>query len=113
MIWERVEEKLDAILTRIGCLETTVKLIGGILMDLNSIIADLNANTNTVAAKQDKLIAEIAALTAAGQPATPEQIAQLQAISDHLKALGADPAAPVPPVPPVLTAPPAPAPTVP
>ena len=30
--------------------------------------------------------------------ATPEQLAELQSISDHLKALGADPANPVPPV---------------
>lgn len=67
--------------------------------ELDAVIASLNANTNTVATRIDNLIA---ALAASGQAPTPEQLAELNTISDHLKALGADPANPVPdPRPPV------------
>lgn len=67
--------------------------------ELDTVIADLNANTNTVATRIDNLIA---ALSAAGTAPTPEQLAELGAISSHLKALGSDPANPVPsPAPPV------------
>jgi len=64
-----------------------------IMSQLSDLITALNDNTNLVAAKLDKLAAELAA---AGTAPTPEQLAQLQGISDHLKALGSDPANPVP-----------------
>lgn len=57
---------------------------------LDTIIADLNTNTNAVSARLDKLIAEI------GDSVTADQAAALQAVSDHLKALGQDPSNPVP-----------------
>lgn len=66
---------------------------------LDDVITALNDNTNAVSARLDKLLAELAA---SGDAPTPEQIASLQAISDHLKALGADPSNPVP-TPPVAS----------
>ena len=54
----------------------------------------LRDNTNAVSARIDALIAEIK--TSADNTATPEALADLQAISDHLKALGTDPNNPVP-----------------
>ena len=65
---------------------------------LDQIITDLNANTNAVSARLDRIIAQL------GDKVTPDQLAQLQAVSDHLKALGQDPADPVPTVPAALTA---------
>jgi hypothetical protein len=73
---------------------------------LDDVIASLNDNTNAVSTRMDKLVAEIAAT---GQAPTKEQLASLQAISDHLKALGADPSNPVPAAPPEATTSPAPA----
>ena len=74
---------------------------------LEDLVTALDAETNTLSAKMDKLVAELAA--ANGQAPKPETLAALQAISDRLKVLGADPAAPIPapapapadPVPPV------------
>lgn len=60
---------------------------------LDTLIQSLNDNTNAVSARSDKLISEL------GDAATPEQIAELQAVSDHLKALGQDPENPVPAAP--------------
>ena len=51
-------------------------------------------NTNLVAARIDRLIAQIQ--TSADNTATPETLADLQALSDHLRALGTDPSNPVP-----------------
>ena len=56
------------------------------MAQLDDIIASLNANTNLVAARLDAVIAQITNAT------TSTQLAELQAISDHLKALGTDPA---------------------
>lgn len=69
---------------------------------LEDLITSLNDNTNAVATHLDKLTAELAA---AGQAPTAGQLATLQAISDHLKALGSDPANPVPATPPVTPTP--------
>lgn len=74
--------------------------IKNVMADLASIIADLNTNTNAVAARVDQLGTELAAAQVAGTAPTSDQLASLQAISDHLKALGADPAAPIPAPPP-------------
>lgn len=57
---------------------------------IDDLVTSLNDNTNLVAARIDRLI------TAVGNNVTPEQLAELTAISDHLKALGQDPANPVP-----------------
>lgn len=93
--WDRlsVHQKLDLILEQ-NCLllEQNERLIK-MALDLNQVISDLNTNTNAVSARLDKLIADLAA---AGQAPTAEQLASLQAISDHLKAMGQDPAAPIP-----------------
>lgn len=51
-------------------------------------------NTNLVAERIDRLIAQIQ--TSADNTASPETLADLQAIGDHLRALGTDPANPVP-----------------
>lgn len=61
----------------------------------NQAITDLNAQfndaTNAIAARIDRLIAGLT------NQVSPEQIAELTAIKDHLVALGQDPANPVPP----------------
>ncbi len=70
------------------------------MSQLEDLTAALDAETNAVAAKIDKLSAELSAAVAAGQAPKPETLAALSAISDRLKTLGADPAAPIPaPVP--------------
>ncbi len=68
---------------------------------LDQIITDLNDNTNAVSARIDRLTA---AIQNQGNTITPDQLAELQAVSDHLKTLGQDPANPVPSVPATLTA---------
>lgn len=77
---------------------------------LEDLVTALDAETNTIAAKMDKLSQELADAIAAGQAPKPETLAALAAISDRLKALGADPAAPIPPPAPEPTPVPAPAP---
>jgi len=54
------------------------------------LIAAFNDGTNAVAARIDRLIAAL------GNNATDEQIAEMTALSTHLKELGQDPANPVP-----------------
>lgn len=54
------------------------------------LISAFNDGTNAVAARIDRLIAGQA------NTASPEQLTEMQAISDHLKALGQDPSNPVP-----------------
>lgn len=56
----------------------------------DDLIAAFNDGTNAVAARIDRLTASL------GNNATPEQLAELTAISAHLKELGQDPANPVP-----------------
>ncbi len=86
----RVEAKLDRILI-------AQEIIMGQLEDLTSA---LDAETNAVAAKLDKLSAELASAITTGQAPKPETLAALSAISDRLQSLGADPEAPIPaPVP--------------
>jgi hypothetical protein len=75
------------------------------LTDVQQLIADLDTETNTVAAKVDAqaaAIADLKAQIAAGSPVTQADLdaiaAGLTPISDRLKALGSDPAAPIPPV---------------
>lgn len=54
----------------------------------------LRDNTDAVSVRIDALIAEIQ--QSADNTASPATLADLQAISDHLKALGTDPNNPVP-----------------
>lgn len=68
---------------------------------LEDLVAALDAETNAVAARIDKLSSELAAAVAANQAPKPETLAALAAVSDRLKVLGQDPAAPIPPAPPV------------
>lgn len=56
----------------------------------DDLIAAFNDGTNAVAARIDRLIASL------GNNASDAQIAELTAISTHLKELGQDPANPVP-----------------
>lgn len=78
----------------------------GKLEDLTSAI---DAETNVVAAKIDKLTAELTEARATGAPPKPETLAALSAISDRLKAIGADPFAPIPAAALAVTPAPAPA----
>jgi hypothetical protein len=91
---QRLEADLAEIKDSINLLRKGNRLTMAALDDL---ITALNDNTNAVGTRLDKLTAEIAA---AGAAPTPAQLAELQAVADHLKALGADPANPVPAAPP-------------
>ena len=91
-----IHRKLDQILGAVERVERLLVTEGKALMDLRTVITDLNTNTTAVAARIDRIIA-------AGPTPTPADFADLQAISDHLKAMGTDPAAPVPPLPPAAT----------
>lgn len=84
---KRNERKLDRIIRRLDTRER-------IMATLVDIIASLNNNTNAVAVRMDALLSQ---LSLSGKAPTQEQLDSLQAISDHLKQLGADPANPVPP----------------
>ena len=75
---------------------TLQRLVNGenlMASQLDTLIQALNDNTNAVSARIDKLISEL------GDVVTPAQLAELQAVSDHLKTLGQDPQNPVPPAP--------------
>lgn len=107
-----VQRKLDDITTRLANIKAQELLIMASELDLETLVTDLNAATNTMAIKQDGEIAEIADLKkqiAAGVPVTQEQldkvVAGLQPISDKLKAMGADATAPIPPVDPPVDPP--------
>jgi hypothetical protein len=63
---------------------------------LEDLTTALNNETNVLAAKLTALQASLAAALAAGQAPSAADIAALQAVSDRLTALGADPAAPIP-----------------
>lgn len=95
---------LDDVMAALGRLELKANQHGALLQrlingenlmatQLDALISALNDNTNAVAARIDKLISEL------GDVVTPTQLAELQTVSDHLKALGQDPGNPVPPAP--------------
>ena len=78
-----------------------------IMSALEDLTTAINNETNVLATKLTALQTSLAAAIAAGQAPSAADIAALQAVSDRLTALGADPSNPIPaPVP-------APAPTVP
>lgn len=76
-----------------------LRKVSNVNQQVADIISSLNANTNAVSTRLDALIAEV------GSNITPDQVASLQAVSDHLKALGADPTNPVPAAPAAATTP--------
>lgn len=63
------------------------------MSQLDDIITSLNDNTNQVASRLDHMIAQ---LQTTSQAPTAGQLQELQAISDHLKALGSDTTNPIP-----------------
>lgn len=95
---------LDDVMAVLGRIELRLNQHGGLLnrlitgeqlmgTQLDTLITNLNDNTNAVAARIDRLIAQL------GDVVSPTQLAELQAVSDHLKTLGQDPGNPVPPAP--------------
>jgi hypothetical protein len=98
-----LDRRVHALEGRVTSLTRTLERIVAMGLNLSQLIVDINDNTNAVAARLDKLAADIAA--AKGGAVTDVQLAELQTISDHLKALGSDPNNPVPSPPPVATAP--------
>lgn len=77
---DRLENKIDQLAQRIWHMDGTVQ----------QLITDFDTETTAVAAKIDALIA------ANANTISPDQVAQFQAISARLKALGNDPANPIP-----------------
>jgi hypothetical protein len=69
--------------------------------NIDQLRDDFRVNTDLVAARIDGLISQITAN--ADNTASPETLADLRVLSDHLKALGTSPTVPVPPVPPAPT----------
>jgi ABC-type transporter Mla subunit MlaD len=62
---------------------------------------DLRTNTDAVAARLDRALQQIT--TTGDNTASPETLADLQVISDHLKAMGTDPNNTLPELPPAPT----------
>ncbi len=96
-ILKRLEDKIDRVLKiELALAREMIIMSDQINAALAKLAADFDAETNAVAAKLDALAA---ALASAASPVDPAVMAQLQAVSDRLKALGADPAAPIPAAP--------------
>ena len=64
--------------------------------DFSSLLKQLDDNTNGVANRLASLIQQLADANTKRQSPTHDQLQQLQAIVDHLRGLGADPANPIP-----------------
>lgn len=73
-----------------------LKRINTMSQELETLIGELNTNTNAVADRLERLVTQI---EQAGQAPTPQQLETLRTIANHLKALGADTSNPVPDVP--------------
>lgn len=67
--------------------------------DLQTLLDAINTVTNNVADRVTSLQAQLADALSRGAPPTQAQLAELQAISDHLTALASQPSNPVPDVP--------------
>lgn len=96
-------DEIVAILTRLGLTATQGRQLMATIDTVEGLITELKANTDLVATKLDLQTAEIAKLktqVSAGTPVSQEQLdalsANLQPITDHLKAMGADPTNPIP-----------------
>jgi hypothetical protein len=87
----RLEAKVDLVQATLHVLLERIHLMATTLADL---IATLKTNTDAVSARLDRLVASLQNV------ATPDQLAELQALSDHMAAMGTDPANPVPSLPP-------------
>lgn len=99
-----VADRLDQILARLRALGAQEHTIMADVKDVKQLVADLNDETNSVAAKVDAQAAAIKALKdqiAQGSPVTQADLDEiataLTPISERLKAIGADQANPIPP----------------
>lgn len=63
---------------------------------LEDLVTALDTETNAVAARIDKLSAELRDALSKGAPPAPATLTALSAISDRLKVLGSDPSNPIP-----------------
>lgn len=95
---------LDDILTRVIALQGQEKHLMTTVDNVKQLVADLNTETNNVAAKLDAQKAALEALKQKVDSGSPVTQADLDAIadgltpiSDRLKALGADDTNPIPP----------------
>lgn len=109
---DRVAGLLASISTRLGAIERLELLLMTTVTDLKNLVAAMDAETNTIAAKVDAqtaAIADLSAKVAAGGVATQADLdaigAGLTPISERLKTIGADPAQPIPAEPVVPTPP--------
>src|SRR5205814_9009796 len=88
-------EALNALESRLD--RITLKMERGMATakDFKDLVTLMGAETDTLAARIDSILAKLQAggMTAAEQDAA---LADMQAVSDRLKALGADPADPIP-----------------
>lgn len=98
----QLSEILDAIQSSAGHETADNKTILQRLKDMANTIDklrdDFRDNTNLVASRMDRILAQITATS--DNTASPETLADLQALSAHLKELGTDPNNPVPALPP-------------
>lgn len=95
---QRIENKLDRLLKfELTFAKEMLIMSDQINAALAKLASDFDAETNAVAAKLDALAAALATSVASQTPVNPAVMAQLQAVSDRLKALGSDPAQPIPP----------------
>lgn len=109
----RIEDTLTAMATvqqrqstQLVTLQTQENRMAADLTSVKQIVTDIDAETNTLAVKQQAeiaLIADLKAQIAAGTPVTQADLDglsdNLSAIRDRLKVIGADPADPIPSVP--------------
>lgn len=94
--------KLDEVLRLVRVLAKGELFIMGKLEDL---AVQFDSETNAVAARIDKLQADLQTAISQGQPPSTETLQALSNISDRLKSLGQDPTNPIPPAPPPSPAP--------
>ena len=69
------------------------------------LLTKIDQHTTQVAQRMDTLTAKLAAAVTAGTAPDPDVVSRLQAIADHLRVLGTDPADPVPAAPPAASEP--------
>jgi hypothetical protein len=67
--------------------------------DFQTLLDAVNTATNNVATRVTALQAQLADALSRGAPPTQAQLDELQALADHLNAIGAQPSNPIPDVP--------------
>lgn len=103
MAAHEMEHELHEILRRLARLERRDGIdlthLETLMIDVATLIKALNDNTNAVSSRIDALLAAINAskLPDGSVVLSPDQVALVSTVNDHLKQLGADPANPVPP----------------